>query len=74
MAQMTQSSFGLFCAVMGAGIGMGVGVVVAYLDDGRLEVRKPPLSRVWSKGGVMVVIAWWWRVMSLDFAPHGALM
>jgi hypothetical protein len=73
MAQTMQSLFGPFCAVMGAGIGMGVGVVVVYLDGGRLEARKPPPSRVWSEGGVVVVIAWWWRVTSLDFAPHGAL-
>jgi hypothetical protein len=74
MAQTMQSSFGPFCAVMGTGIGMGVGMIVAYLDSGRLEARKPPLSHVWSEGGVMVIIAWWWRVTSLDFAPHGVLM
>jgi hypothetical protein len=65
---MTQSSFGPFCAVVGVGAGMGVGVVVACIDGGEVVVE----ARGWGRGGSSGrVNSWWWYLWNFKLAPMG---
>jgi hypothetical protein len=50
MAQIKQLLFGPFCAVMDMGMGMIVGVVVAWVDGGGVVVEVRGWRRRWWQG------------------------